>query len=142
MIFKVSSLRKFIESLIVCLFVTLIINKLVIDIRKYIVWVFIIILIIIFILNIRNKDKYLIKNDVLTIYENNKDINILIKDILFIECLTYLGTSGYFNGDGVREEYSIVTKDMNFKIDIRLKNNNRENLIHVLKNLYNKRIIK
>lgn len=142
MIFKVSSLRKFIESLIVCLFVTLIINKLVIDIRKYIVWVFIIILIIIFILNIRNKDKYLIKNDVLTIYENNKDINILIKDILFIECLTYIGTSGYFNGDGVREEYSIVTKDMNFKIDIRLKNNNRENLIHVLKNLYNKRIIK
>lgn len=142
MIFKVSSLRKFIESLIVCLFVTLIINKLVIDIRKYIVWIFIIILIIIFILNIRNKDKYLIKNDVLTIYENNKDINILIKDILFIECLTYLGTSGYFNGDGVREEYSIVTKDMNFKIDIRLKNNNRENLIHVLKNLYNKRIIK
>ncbi len=140
MIFKVSCIRKGIESIMISAVCTIIIYLANQNFRNYIPIAFSIIFSIIFFMLLITKDKYIIEKGILTVSESGVKKDININDIIFIEHYTYIGTAGYFNGDGIQEEYAIVTRNLKYSIDERLRNNNGKSLIYILKHSYHKKI--
>lgn len=139
MLFKVSILRKFVETVTVSIFDVLIFVLLFPRFKDFGLYIFLGLFIIVLLYKFLHKNVYSIDNEMVKLERKNKIIPI--SSISYIEYSSHFRISGYLTGDGVKDLYYLVTKDSKkYKIDIRNVNDNKENLVQVLVSKYKKEI--
>ena len=138
MIFKVSTVKKTIESVTTSILNGLLLVLIVPYLKSYYIYISIGLFIAIMSWKILYKDDYILENGLISF--KRKDTQLAVMSILYVECISHFRITGFLTGDSVKDFYYIVTKDSRYRIDLRHKNENNETLVDVLAVMYQKEI--